>query len=399
MLALLAAPPALAILGEARLPRWSAAISAVAMVGSAAVLVVGGMSGFCRGALLLSLVGVGISLLAFPSGHPGPSWAPWLAHLLAVLVVTLSRVPIGLLLALLLLAATLPRLGPPAGREAWRRSLVIGGTLLFAATVANQVEPRPATDLAIAGILVLGLLAMLGAIPSGVGLMLWLRQAGARLAVAATVSVVPALVAVAADSVPLLGRLHLAQATRPGVTLAIFGAATVLAAALYALAAPRWREQAAAGVVADVGLALVAIGALALGAAALTLTLMVLTRPAMYLLGTGRLHGRLARLGAIAATLGASGMPPTLGFAARLLVLAAALRLGLPLALAVLAGVVLLAAAALRAILASDVRGGSEPGRPVPRRAAMALALAGVLSVAGGAFPGVLLARLWQLGP
>jgi NADH:ubiquinone oxidoreductase subunit 2 (subunit N) len=92
-------------------------------------------------------------------------------------------------------------------------------------------------------------------------------------------------------------------------------------------------------------------------------------------------------------------MPPTLGFAARLLVLAAAFRLSLPLGLAVLAGVMLQLVASARVVLARLGDAARPAAAHHPRISErIAIALVVVALVAGGIAPGVVLSRVWGIG-
>ena len=274
---------------------WSRAVSAVALVGSAVALLalpadatVGGVAGasaFGRGAAWLSLAGVAIAALALSdAADPGDTRAVWVIHLLALGTILASRSPLLLLLMLLLVATILPRLDPRASADGWRRSLAVGGLLVFAGLLAAGVTPAPVTDLTLAGALILGFLLVTGAAPFGIGLWGWLNQGGAGRASAATACLVPALLVALVDNSGAISRLQLVQPSRAAVAIAGFGAATLLLAAAHAFAVRGWHALAADGVLFDIGLALVAVGAAGLDAAALILTVMALTRPLMFLM-------------------------------------------------------------------------------------------------------------------
>ena len=255
------------------------------------------------------------------------------------------------------------------------------------------------TDLTIAGALILGFLLVTGGVPFGFGLWRWLNQAGPRRASAASTCLVPALLATLVDNVDAINRLQLIQPSRAAVAIAGFGAATLLVAAVHSFGVRGWHALASDGVLFDVGLALVGIGAGGLGGAALVLTVLVLTRPLMFLVERLDMRGAWGRIGAAGALLGTAGMPPTIGFAARLLVLAAAFRLSLPLAVAVLAGVLLQLVASARVVLARLGAAAPPVNTLMPSLSQrVAVALLVVTSVVGGILPGVVLSRVWGIG-
>jgi formate hydrogenlyase subunit 3/multisubunit Na+/H+ antiporter MnhD subunit len=92
-------------------------------------------------------------------------------------------------------------------------------------------------------------------------------------------------------------------------------------------------------------------------------------------------------------------MPPFIGFAARLLVLAAAFRLNAALAGLVLVGLVLQLAASARAVLAqlNNADSGAEHQAPTPAQQVAIPVVVGV-SLVAGFLPGVVLSRVWGLG-
>lgn len=425
MTALVALPAIVAAI-SARLPPWAGPASVIALVGSAVALALlpadsqispeVAISGFGRGALWVSLLGVGLALIALPGGGGGDAEARdvWFIHVLAVAAILVSRSPLLIMAVTLLLAAALPRLGAAEPSQGWRRSLSVGAPLIFVGLVAAQVSPREISDVAIAAVVLLGFLLVLAAAPFGVGLRLWLRSAEPRLASVVATSIVPALLTTLVDSLGVLNGLHLRPGSSVGLAIAAFGAATLIGAAAFSLTARRWRDLAADGVLADLGLALVAVGAAGLGAAALVVGVLALTRPVLFLADSMDLRHTWARLGTVAAVLTAAGLPPTIGFAARLLVLAAAFRFNATLALAVLFGVILQLAASTRGLVAGlseDARGclpaevedgaglgdGVTPARSGPGAMAAVAACVG-LSIVGGVFPGVVLSRIWSIG-
>jgi hypothetical protein len=345
------------------------------------------ISAFGRGACWVSLVGATLAWFAIPSA-PGAAdrrrGAVWTLHLLAVATVLATQSPLLLLLVILVTAAIIGRLMPAGG--AWRRSLAVGGLLVSVGLMAMRVSPPPMSDLAIAGTVVLGFLMVAGGFPFGAAILVWLHRAGPRVASAVATSIAPALLAALVDNMPRLNHLQLATPTKVAITVAGFGAVTLLGAALATFAVHGWHDLAATGVLADIGLAMVAVGAGGNDGAALALMVLAIRR-------------RWARRAATGAFLGASGMPPTLGFPARLLVLAAAFRLSPGLAAIVLAGVVLGLVASARVVLAQlgsvddETRGG-----PVRRVAALAIAVALLLSLVGGVAPGLVLSRVWGIG-
>jgi multicomponent Na+:H+ antiporter subunit A len=168
---------------------------------------------------------------------------------------------------------------------------------------------------------------------------------------------------------------------------------------VYSFGTRAWHDLAAAGVLADLGLALVAAGALGLDGAALVLTLMVLTRPLMFMLEGLDMRRAWPRVGAVVALLGVAGMPPAIGFAARLLVLAAVFRLNAALAGWVLVGLVLELAASARAVMARLGSAENLPDQRTPTPAQrVAIPIVAGVGLVAGVLPGVVLSRLWGLG-
>ncbi|HEV3233409.1 MAG TPA: hypothetical protein VG329_02535 [Candidatus Dormibacteraeota bacterium] len=401
--------PALAA-AAARRPAWGRAVSALALIGSAVALIllpansaisgIAGISGFGKGAAWLALLGVALVVFALPARpDAGGTRAAWIIHLLALGTVLATRSPMVLLLVLLMIAAAVPRLDPAASADGWRRSLAVGGLLVFAGLLIAGAGPTPVTDLTLAGGLVLGFLLVTGAFPFGLGLWRWLTEAGPRRATAVAAGLVPALMTTLVDNLDVLNRLQLVQPTRVPVAIALFGAVTLLLSALHSFAVRGWHSLGADGVLFDLGLALVAAGAGGLDGAALALTVMSLTRPLMFLVERLQMRRAWGWIGAAGALLGAAGMPPTLGFAARLLVLAAAFRLSLPLGLAVLAGVMLQLVASARVVLARLGDAARPAAAHHPRISErIAIALVVVALVAGGIAPGVVLSRVWGIG-
>jgi len=403
--------PALAAL-TCRLRRNSAAaVTPVALVASAVLLAVlpvdrevggGGMnmavSGFGKGALWLSLLGVGLAVLAVNPRPGADGSVAWSAHLFAVIAVV-ARSPLLLMAAVLLLALLLPRLQPgerPGPGPTWSRNLAAGATLATAG-LGLAVAPRPPLTVhATSALVILGFMLLVGAAPFTGGLRRWLTDSRTRLALLAVTSVVPALVAALVNSIGVFSRLH--QDASAGLAIAAFGALTLLAGAVAQLGAPGWRGLAADGAIADLGLAVVGVGSLdisGLQGASLALLVMALSRPFLLLLDEMEMSGAWAWIGGGAALFAAAGLPPTVGFAARLLVLGAAFHLHPALAAAVVAGVVLEVFASARLLL----RLGIPLARPArPGRVAAVAAVVALLAVGAGLVPGALLTYVWSLG-
>jgi NADH:ubiquinone oxidoreductase subunit 2 (subunit N) len=183
--------------------------------------------------------------------------------------------------------------------------------------------------------------------------------------------------------------------------MAAFGALTLLVGAIAQLAAPGWRGLAADGAIADLGLALVGVGSFditGLQGASLALLVLALARPFLYLLDEIEMSGGWAWLGAGAALFAAAGLPPTVGFAARLLVLASAFRLHPMIAAAVVVGMVIEVFASARLLLRLGIPL-SRPSRPAASLAVtMVSAAVTLLCLAAGLAPKALLTYVWSLG-
>jgi formate hydrogenlyase subunit 3/multisubunit Na+/H+ antiporter MnhD subunit len=122
---------------------------------------------------------------------------------------------------------------------------------------------------------------------------------------------------------------------------------------------------------------------------------MALARPFLYLLEEMAMSGAWAWIGAGAALFTAAGLPPSVGFAARLLVLGSAFHLHPLLALAVVAGVVIEVFASARLLL----RLGIPLVGPGPRTGVAPVAIAvAILALIAGLVPGGVLAYVWNLG-
>ena len=405
---LLAVPAIAAAISRAR-PNAAVPVTVVALAALAAGLAllpvdrqVGGgglllaVSGFGKGALWLSLLGVAVAVLAI-NPRPGADGATaWSAQLAATLLVA-TRSPVVMLAVVLVIAMVLPRLEP--GVElglGWSRCLTAGGALVTAALMSSAAAPPPFSDHTTAVLLVLGFVIMLGAMPFGVGLRQWLIRAPARLAILATGCLVPALATTLVNALGDFSQVHLA--TSAGTLIAAFGAVTLIVGSVAQLGAPGWRELAADGVMADLGLVLVGIGALdinGLQGASLALLVMVLARPFLYLLEEMAMSGPWAWLGAGAALFTACGLPPTVGFAARLLLLGSAFHIHPLLAAAVVAGIAIEIFASARLLL----RIGVPLTGPEPRTglAPVAIVVASLV-VASGLVPAGVLTYVWNLG-
>ena len=350
---------------------------------------------FGRGALWVSLAGISLALAIPGAPDDPPPAALWIVYLAATTLVLFSHHPLLLCVTILLVALVVPALGPVGPALAWRRTLAVGAVLLFLGFTVERLASTQVSNLSIAGALVAGFLLVVGAAPFGAAFLLWLRGAGRRLAAVVGTCLGSALVVVVSDWTGSLNSLQLFRANRPGTTIAVFGALTLVGASLYALTARGWRQLATDGIVADLALAVVAVSADGQGGAALALVSMLLVRPSMLLLDRAELPWPLGRVATLAALLGGAGMPPTVGFAARLLVLGATFGLSQPLTGLLLLGLVMEAAATGRVVLRQVSLGRR---RPAPRRALatlLAAALVPVLAVTAGLFPGLLLHHVW----
>jgi hypothetical protein len=401
--------PALAALACRLRPTSVSAVTAAALVASAVCLAVlpvdrevggGGlgmaMSGFGKGALWLSLLGVGLAVVAMIP-RPGADGAiAWSAHVFAVIAVE-ARSPLVLMAAILLLALLLPRLQPGERPGlGWSRNLGAGAALATAGLgIASAAHP-PLTEHATTALVILGFMLLLGAAPFTGGLREWLMESRACLALLAVTSVIPALVAALVNSLGVFSRLH--QDASAGLAVAAFGAVTLLAGSVGQLGATGWRDLAVDGAIADLGLAVVGVGSLeisGLQGASLVLLVMALSRPFLLLLDDLGMSGAWAWIGGGAALFAAAGLPPTVGFAARLLVLGAAFHLHPVLAAAVVVGIVLEVFASARLLLRLGIplAPPARPGRVVAVAAVVAL-----LAVGAGLAPGALLTYAWSLG-
>jgi hypothetical protein len=354
------------------------------------------VSGFGKGALWLSLLGVGLAVLALNS-HPGAAGAiAWSAHLFAVVAV-LARSPLLLMAAVLLLALLLPSLQPGERPAAgWSRNLCAGAALATAGLGMATAARPPLTEHATTALVIVGFMLLLGAAPFSGGLRRWLLESRARLDLLTVTSVIPALVAALVNSLVVFSRLH--QDASAGLAVAAFGALTLLTGSVAQLGATGWRGLAADGAIADLGLAVVGVGSLdisGLQGASLALLVMALSRPFLLLMEEMGMSGAWAWIGGGAALFAAAGLPPTVGFAARLLILGAAFRLHPVLAAAVVAGVVVEVFASARLLLRLGIPL-VQPARP--GRVAAVATLVVLLAVGAGLAPGGLLTYVWSLG-
>ena len=354
------------------------------------------VSGFGKGALWLSLLGVVLALAPLASLPEIDGSIAWGAHLFAVVAV-LVRSPLLLMAAVLLLALLLPRIeaGEPP-RLGWSRSLCAGAAMATAGAGMAIAARPPLSEHATTLVVIVGFMLVLGAAPFGSGLRRWLMESRTRLAMLAVTSVIPALVAALVNAMAIFSRLH--QDATAGLVVAAFGALTLLAASIAQVGAAGWRALAVDGALADLGLALVGIGSLditGLQGASLALLVMALARPFLLLLDQAEMSGTWAWLGAGAALFAAAGLPPTVGFVARLLVFSAAFRLHPVLSGAVVAGVVVEVFASARLLM----RLGIPLARPARLRSVAFVALAVTLLAVGvGLAPGALLTYVWSLG-
>ena len=378
------------------------AAAAVLLVALPAGASVGGagegaaISGLSRAALWLVLVGSGLTVLAARAAGRAVPLSAWLIPLLGVALAAV-RMPVAVVALLLVAAMVLPRLAALPASLGWSRTLVLAG-LAAGAAVSAGVAGRQHGDEMIAGMLVLAVLLATGMVPFGWHMLRWLETAPAELAALVVTALLPGVVAGMAATQPLLTTLHEAQ--RAGWLLGGFGAATAVAGAVYAMGARDWRSLAIRTVPGELGLALVGLAAFdirGLQAAALTLAVLACTRPALMFvdaIGPRRDAGMVVTAVALVA---AAGLPPSLGFPARLLVLSAAVRIHPALAGVVVAGMVL----ELVAIVVLLRRRLVQPPPKTPtggdRSAGLLAAVTSLLLVGGGLFPGFLVRYVFNL--
>lgn len=355
------------------------------------------LGGLSRTAVWLALWATTMVLAgAAATGRTVPAGA-WVITALAV-AVAVARIPVVLVGLLLLVALVVPRLAPGAASAGWSRTLVLGALAGFGA-VAADITGRQHGDDVLAAVVVLGFLAVVGLLPFGWHMVRWTQDASPQLGALVATVLLPALVAALVTAEVALAQVHGTQ--RAGFLLAVFGAATAVAGAVYAMGAKDWRTLALRTTPCEVGLALVGIGAFdtrGLQAAALTLALVAFTRPVLFFvdgLGARRGAGLVATAVALVA---AAGLPPTVGFPARQLVLSAAARVHPLVAVLAAAGVVL----ELVALVLVLRRRLAEPVEDTPAAGPTAARLLGAATVTvlllGGVFPGLLLRFVFRLG-
>ena len=325
---------------------------------------------------------------------PAGAWViPALAVALAV-----ARMPVALVGLLLLAAIVVPRLSPGIVSSGWSRTLALGAFAAFA-TVGADVAGRQHGDDLVSALVILGFLAVVGAVPFGWQMLRWMRETGPELGALVAAVLMPAMVTALVAAEPALAQARATQ--RAGLLLGLFGAATAIAAAVYAMGARDWREVALRTTPCELGLALVGVGAFdtrGLQAAALTLALAAFTRPVLFFvdrLGPRRGAGLVATALALVA---AAGLPPTLGFPARQLVMSAAARISPLVAALAAAGIILemvALALVLRRRLAQPADQAVAPGQAAARL--LAASTTAVLLL-GGVFPGLLLRYVFHLG-
>lgn len=321
------------------------------------------------------------------------------AAAVAALAVGLAavRFPVGLLGLLLLTAIVVPRLAgsAPAG---WSRVLVFGCLGPIAATVSGFSGRQQGNEAVVIG-LVFGFLAAAGALPFGLHAVRWMQRAIPEVGALVGSAFLPCVLAALVAAEPSLAASH--AGSRIGLVLGVFGAATAIAGAVYAMGADDWRGLALRTVPCEVGLALVGIAAFdihGLQGAALSLALLAVTRPVLVyvdLLGPRRGAGLVLTALVLAS---AAGLPPTLGFPARLLVISAAIRVGPVVAVLTVAGVIL-ELAAIAVVLRRRLAHPPREALPASPRSVVALAAATAgATLAGGVFPAFLLGSVFQLG-
>jgi hypothetical protein len=386
----------------------AAAVSALALAALVVLLLPGDASlggadagvslrGLSREVALGTVWVLAAGMLAAAALRQRSSLEPWIVAAGAVIMAVL-RLPVGLAGLLLVAAIVVPRLAHARGAAGWSRTLLLGA-IGAAAVVAAGVNGRIQGDDAIAAALALGFLALAAAAPFGLHAVRWMEDAPPQLGAVVGGAFLPAAIAALVGAVPALAQVH--AGPRTGLVLGIFGGVTAVAGAIYALGATSWHSLAVRTTPCEVGLALVAVGAFTLRGlqgAALTLALLAITRPVLLYADALSPRQGAGMLITALALLGAAGLPPTLGFPARVLVFSAAARLGPPIAgLAVTA--VLLEVAAIATVLRRRLAvpaGGLPRTEPAPLRVLATITALAVLG--GGIFPTFMLRYAFQLG-
>jgi hypothetical protein len=355
------------------------------------------LSGLSRTAAWLAVGGTAMILLAAAATRRSVPLRAWAIPALAV-ALAVARAPVILAGLLLLAAIVVPRLAAGPAADGWSRTLVLSALAGFGA-VAADVAGQPHGNELLTALVVVGFLAAVGALPFGWHMVRWITDAGPEIGGLVAAVLLPTLVTALVAAEPALVQVHGTQ--RAGFLLGVFGGATAVAAAIYAMGARDWRGLALRTTPCEVGLALVGVGAFdirGLQAAALTLALIAFTRPVLFFVDrVGSRHGALLAVTALA-LLGAAGLPPTLGFPARQLVLGAAARIHPLVAVLTAAGVILelvALAVVIRRRLAQPV---TEEVAAEPRAAGLLAAATALVLLFGGVFPGLLLRFVFRLG-
>ena len=355
------------------------------------------LGGLSRASILATAWVLAVTILAGASLREPLRPSAWIVGVVAV-GIALLRFPLALSATLLAAAIVLPRLAGPDGAAGWSRTLVLAA-LGGAAAVAAGVAGRSQGDDAIAAALLLGFLALAGAVPFGWHLVRWMEEAPPHLAALVGSAFLPGALAALGAAEPALSAVHAGH--RAGLVLGMFGGVTAILGALYAMGATEWRTLAVRTIPCEVGLAMVSLGAFdirGLQGAALTLALLAITRPALLYADALSPRRGAGLVVTTVALLGAAGLPPTLGFPARVLVLSSATRIGTAVAALAVVGVLMEVAAiaiVLRRRLAQPAAR-TITAEPLPLRVlagGTALALLG-----GGVFPAAVLHFAFQLG-
>ena len=393
--------PSLRLAGAAGPLLLAAATVALAMLPTGASLGTGdagiSIGGLSRTAGWLAIAGTAMVLLGAAATRltvPLRAWAiPGLAVALAV-----ARAPVVLAGLLLLTAIVVPRLAAGPASDGWSRTLVLSAFAGFGAVAADVAGQPQGNDL-VTAVMVIGFLAAVGAVPFGWHMLRWITDATPQVGALVAAVLLPAMVTALVAAEPALVQVHGTQ--RAGFLLGLFGGATSVAAAVYAMGARDWRAFALRSTPCEVGLALVGVGAFdtrGLQAAALTLALIAFTRPVLFFVGrVGSRRGVILAATALA-LLGAAGLPPTLGFPARQLVLSAAARIHPAVAALAAAGVVLELVALALVLRRRLAQPAAEEVVAEPRAAGLLAAATAVVLLLGGAFPGLLLLFVFRLG-
>ncbi|MFN2465645.1 MAG: hypothetical protein ABR598_05200 [Candidatus Dormibacteria bacterium] len=355
------------------------------------------LNGLARPAAWMVVWSLAASLLASAALRERLATSSLLVACVALSLVVV-RFPVAQVGVMLIAAIAVPRLAPGRSAAAWSRVLVVGAAGI-AAVLAAGFGARQHGDEALVTVLVLGFVAAAGMYPFGIHVVRWMEAAPPALAAMVSSTLLASVLAALVAAEPALAAAH--GGPRLGLVLGLFGGLTAILGGLHAMNATDWRGLALRTTPCEVGLALVGVASFdtrGLQGAALCLAVLAVTRPVLlYADALGPRRGAGLVLTALA-LLTAAGLPPTLGFPARVLVLGAATRVSPVVGAVAVAGTVLevmAIAVVLRRRLA--LPGGGVA--PANTHAVTALTAATALVVlAGGLFPAALLGTVFQVG-